>query len=99
MAKIMSLVDPKILERFTAALEPVNPLYTVSWIMTCRTVLQRTDLTDRKKVKKYNNVLQRYLEYQDHHRFPTEQPIQHHTATQSIPTTSMAGFCKSFALN
>ena len=90
MAKIMSLVDPKILDRMTAV-EPINPLYkNISELDNdMQAVLQRTDLTDREKVQKYNNVLQRYLEYQDHHRFPTEQSIQQQPQQQQQPPESI----------
>lgn len=74
MAKVMNLVDPRILERLTS-MEPVNPLHqTISSLdREMQAILQRGDLADRDKVGEYNRVLQRYLEYQDHHRIPTVQ--------------------------
>ena len=68
MAKIMQLVDPRMLERMTA---PSNPLHrsinTLDQAM--QNILQRTDLSDQEKVTQYNNVLQKY---HDHLRLPTK---------------------------
>lgn len=85
MAKIMNLVDPKVLERLTTT-EPVNPLHrNISALDNdMKTVLQRSDLSDREKVQEYNQVLQRYLEYQDHYRFSSQHPM-------SDPPSQVAG--------
>ena len=65
MAKVMQLVDPKML---TTATAPVNPLYsTISNLdQEMRLILERHDLSDEQKVRQYNQILQRYLEYHNH---------------------------------
>ena len=70
MAKIMNLVDPRMLE----SLPPVNPVHrTLNTLdQDMQAILQRSDLSDADKVRQYNQVLQRYLEYQD--RQPTGPP-------------------------
>ena len=62
MAKIMNLVDSKMLERLQG---PVNPLHRTlnSLDSDMQSVLQRSDMTDKEKVRAYNQILQRYLEY------------------------------------
>lgn len=55
---------------------PINPLHQALSTLDdeMRTILQRIDITDREKVSEYNKVLQRYLEYQDHHRMTIPNP-------------------------
>ena len=79
MAKVMNLVDPRLLERLVPT-APVNPLHkTISTLdQDMDNILQRQDLVDADKVRLYNQVLQKYLEYQDHYRFP-EQPTHQQT--------------------
>ena len=62
MAKIMNLVDAKMLERMQA---PIDPLHRTlnSLDSDMQSILQRSDMTDEEKVQAYNQVLQRYLEY------------------------------------
>ena len=62
MAKIMNLVDTKMLERMQA---PIDPLHRTlnSLDSDMQSILQRGDMTDEEKVQAYNQVLQRYLEY------------------------------------
>ena len=51
-------------------------------------ILQRTDLSDEEKVHQYNQILQRYLEYQDHLHAPTVPPPMSITKVLStIPKT------------
>ena len=61
MAKVMNLMDPRQMERY----EPVNPVYRAMGELDreMETVLQRRDLTDAEKVQRYNQILQRFLEY------------------------------------
>ena len=64
MAKVMHLVDPKQWQRTDPMMTPVQR--TISRLdEEMETILKRTDLTDSEKVTRYNQVLQRYLEYQD----------------------------------
>ena len=62
MAKIMNLVDSKMVERMQA---PVNPLHRTlnNLDSDMQSILQRTDMTDEEKVQAYNQILQKYLEY------------------------------------
>ena len=78
MSKIMNLVDPRQMERY----EPVNPLHRTMGNLDreMETILQRTDLNDREKVQKYNQVLQQFLEYSGKEKGPTPIP--------STPTTN-----------
>ena len=71
MAKIMQLVDPKMLQQQQVP-APVNPLHRsiATLDQDMRGILQRIDLSDEEKVRQYNQVLQRYLEYHDHLRPP-----------------------------
>ena len=64
MAKVMHLVDPKQWQRTDPMMNPIQR--TISRLdEEMETILKRTDLTDSEKVTRYNQVLQRYLEYQD----------------------------------
>ena len=71
MAKIMNLVDSKMLEKMQT---PINPLQrtlnTLDSDMQC--VLQRSDMSDEEKVQAYNQILQRYLEYKKTNEKPLE---------------------------
>ena len=75
MAKIMHLIDPKMMmqQGKTPVTAPMNP--THHFIVTLdddmKTVLDRRHLTDQEKVTQYNQILQRYLEYQDHLHTPS----------------------------
>ena len=62
MAKIMNLVDSKMVERMQA---PVNPLHRTlnSLDSNMQSILQRVDMSDEEKVQAYNQILQRFLEY------------------------------------
>ena len=74
MAKVMNLVDPRQIERY----EPVNPLHRTMGQLDreMENVLQRNDLTDAEKVQRYNQILQRFLEYsgKDTGPVPTQAP-------------------------
>ena len=72
MAKIMNLVDPRQMERY----EPVNPLHRTMGHLDqeMESILHRSDLNDREKVQKYNQILQRFLEYSGKEREPTSTP-------------------------
>ena len=74
MAKIMQLVDPKMLQQQVPA--PVNPLHRsiATLDQDMQAILQRTNLSDEEKVRQYNQVLQRSLEYHDHLRAPSPAP-------------------------
>lgn len=69
MAKIMHLVDPRMMEQMSA---PINPIHhSINALdRDMQSILNRTDLSDDEKVQKYNQVLQRYLEYHNHLRSP-----------------------------
>ena len=56
MAKIMNLIDPKMLERIQA---PVNPLHkTLNTLDSdMHSILRRSDMTDEEKVQAYNQIL------------------------------------------
>ena len=71
MAKIMHLVDPKMMMQQVTA--PVNPIHRsiVTLDDDMRTVLDRRDLSDDEKYRQYNQILQRYLKYHDHLRTPS----------------------------
>lgn len=73
MAKVMHLVDPKMLMTATA---PTNPLHhTISTLdRDMRNILDRQDLDDEEKVRQYNQILLRYLEYHNHLKLPTSTP-------------------------
>ena len=68
----MHLIDPKMMmqQGMTA---PVNPIHRsiITLVDDKKTVLDRHDLTDQEKVRKYSQILQRYLEYRDHLRTPS----------------------------
>ena len=72
MAKIMHLVDPKMMMQPTIT-APVNPIHRsiVTLDDDMRTVLDRRDLSDEEKVRQYNQILQHYLEYHDHLKTPS----------------------------
>ena len=71
MAKIMQLVDPRMLERMTAPSNRVHrSINTLDQDM--QNILQRTDLSDQEKVTQYNSVLQKYLDYHDRLHIPTK---------------------------
>ena len=78
MAKIMNLVDPRLLERL-APIAPVNPVHkTISDLdRDMKQILDQPDISDREKVTQYNQTLQRYLDY--YHK-PTP-PLPQVTAT------------------
>ena len=64
MAKVMHLVDPKQLHRTDQLMTPTQR--TISRLdEEMENILMRADLSDSEKVSRYNQVLQRYLEYQD----------------------------------
>ena len=73
MAKVMQLVDPKMMQQIQA---PVNPmhrsLHTLDQEM--QSILNQHHLSDEEKVEQYNQVLQRYLEYHNHLRTPVPPP-------------------------
>ena len=73
MAKIMQLVDPKMLQQQLQQQvpAPVNPIHRSIFTLDqdMQAILQRTDLSD-EKVRQYNQVLRRSLEYYDHLRAP-----------------------------
>ena len=72
MAKIMNLVDPRMMEKY----EPVNPLHRTMGQLDreMESILHRTDLGDREKVQTYNQVLQRFLEYTGKEKIPSPSP-------------------------
>ena len=91
MAKIMHLVDPKMMMTASA---PVNPTHRsiATLDQEMRTMLDRHGLSDEEKVRQYNQILQRYLEYHDHLRVPsTSSPITnaskdiHDEVLQTVP--------------
>ena len=71
----MHLIDPKMMikQGTTPVTAPVNPIHRsiVTLDDDMKTVLDRRDLTDQEKVRQYNQILQKYLEYQDHLRTPS----------------------------
>ena len=73
--KIMQLVDPKMLQQQLQQQQvpaPVNPIHRNIFTLdqNMQAILQRTDLSDEEKVRQYNQVLRRSLEYHDHLRAP-----------------------------
>ena len=68
MAKILNLVDTKMLERMQT---PVNKILG-SLDSDMQSVLQRSDMSDVEKVQAYNQILQKYLEYYRPHKVVTE---------------------------
>ena len=64
MVKVMHLVDPKMLQQMSI---PANPVHrTIATLdQDMQAVLDRQDLSDDDKVRHYNQILQRYLEYHD----------------------------------
>ena len=75
MAKILNLIDPKMLERIQA---PVNPLHrTLNTLDSdMHSILRRSDMTDEEKVQAYNQILHRYLEYQRTDKKPVSSTIE-----------------------
>ena len=76
MAKIMSLIDPKVLQQLPGT--TCNPPDSLCQSMNSldrdmKNILERSGLTDREKVLQYNQVLQRYLEYHDAYNKPKLQ--------------------------
>ena len=73
MAKVMHLVDPKQLQRMDQMMTPVQR--TISRLdEEMERILNRSDISDSQKVSLYNQVLQRYLEYQDRPIHPQTAP-------------------------
>ena len=76
----MQLIDPKMLQQVTTPIQQVTaPIHPIHRSMSTldrdmQNILQRTDLPVEEKVRQYNQILQRYLEYQDHLRIPTAPP-------------------------
>ena len=72
----MNLVDPKMMLQPTIT-APVNPIHRsiVTLDDDMRTVLDRRDLSDEEKVRQYNQILQRYLEYHDHLKTPSGKVV------------------------
>ena len=68
----MHLVDPKMMMQPTIT-APMNPIHRsiVTRGDDMRTVLDRCDLSDEEKVRQYNQILQRYLEYHNHLKTPS----------------------------
>ena len=68
----MHLVDPKMLMQ-PPIRAPVNPIHRsiVTLDDDMRAVLDRRDLSDDEKVRQYNQILQRYLEYHGHLKTPS----------------------------
>ena len=63
MAKVMNLVDPRILER----LPPVPPVVRQLNVLDeeMKNIIDREDIRPEEKVTRYNQVLQRYMRYYD----------------------------------
>ena len=63
----MHLIDPKMIQQVPA---PTNPIHRsiATLDQEMRAILERNDVSDEEKVRLYNQVLQRYLEYHDHLR-------------------------------
>ena len=60
----MHLVDPKQLQRMDQLMTPTQR--TISRLdRDMESILMRSDLSDSEKVTQYNQILQRYLEFQD----------------------------------
>ena len=64
MVKVMQLVDLKILQQMSI---PSNAVHrTIATLdQDMQAVLDRQDISDEDKVRHYNQILQRYLEYHD----------------------------------
>ena len=86
----MQLVDPKMLQQQVTA--PVNPVHRsiATLDQDMQTILQRTDLSDEEKVRRYNQVLQRFLEYHDHLRAPPPPPPVTTTTSKDIEDEVLA---------
>ena len=78
MAKVMHLMDPRVMEQMSMGMAPVNPTHRsiATLDQDMQTILSKTALTDDEKVREYNQVLQRYLEYHDHVRSPPPPAVQ-----------------------
>ena len=70
MAKVMHLVDPKQWQRMDQMMTPIQRTIT-RLDEEMESILNRTNLSDSEKVTLYNQVLQRYLEYQER---PKQEP-------------------------
>ena len=75
MATVMQLIDPKMLQVATPVHQVTDPIHPIHRAMSTldrdmQNIVERTDLTDEEKVRQYNQILQRYLQYQDHLRTP-----------------------------
>ena len=83
MAKVMHLVDPKQLQRMDQMMTPVQR--TISRLdEEMERILNRSDISDSQKVSLYNQVLQRYLEYQDRPIHPQTAAPPPDTAAKDI---------------
>ena len=80
MAKVKQLIDPKMLHQIINPTQPVAaPIHPIHRSISTldrdmQNILQRTDLSDEEKIHQYNQILQRYLQYQDHLRAPNIPP-------------------------
>ena len=80
MAKVKQLIDPKMLHQIINPTQPVAaPIHPIHRSISTldrdmQNILQRSDLTDEEKIHQYNQILQRYLQYQDHLRAPNTPP-------------------------
>ena len=71
---------------------PVNPIHRSIFTLDndMRAVLDRADLSDDEKVRQYNQILQRYLEYHDHLRTPSSsqeaKTVKDDEIIRTVPT-------------
>ena len=79
----MHLIDPKMMMQQVPA--PTNPIHRsiATLDQEMKTILERSGLTDEEKVRQYNQVLQRYLEYHDHLKTPLIS-----NTNQTVPNTN-----------
>ena len=66
MAKVMQLVDPRVLAGLQPNCHVENPIHqTLSTLDAEMQHILKSDMPNQEKVTEYNRVLQRYLEFQD----------------------------------
>ena len=85
----MALVDPKLLESLSTPKRPPSlPIRAMSGLDDdMRGVLDRQDIGEEEKVKFYNQILRRYVTYEDKLNQPMKVQITHSPAPPPIPSS------------
>lgn len=86
----MALVDPRLLESLAAPKRPPSlPIKALSSLdAEMKEVVDRRDIDDEAKVKVYNQILRKYVVYEDKANEPMAVQITHSTPTRIGPPSS-----------